>query len=183
MLPDLFVKVCVLDAVVVPVFVVKPLPLVNWLLFVITVVVLGTFNAVLISAAVNACIAVDDANLANSLVLIVPEVVTVPVFVVKPLPLVNCVLFVIVLLIVRVPPLEVEVSSVCIPAPWAKVTVSPFVTVLVSVPLPSLSVQEDILPTAVLSTFVHVVLANTAQSPTCQSVIPFKFVLPATDTI
>ena len=34
-LPDLFVNVCVLLAVVVPVFVVYPAPFVNWLLFVI----------------------------------------------------------------------------------------------------------------------------------------------------
>ena len=38
-------------------------------------------------------------------------------------------------------------------------------------------------PTCELSIFVHVVLANTAQSPIAQSVIPSKFVLPATDTI
>ena len=57
-----------------------------------------------------------------------------------------CTIFGAVFVIVNVPPLEVEVSSDCIPVPWAKVTVSPFVTVLVSVPLPSLIIQEDIEP-------------------------------------
>ena len=74
------------------------------------------------------------------------EAVVVPVLVVYPSPLVNWLLFVIVLEIVRVPPLDVDVSSVCIPAPWAKVTVSPLVTVLVSEPLPSLRIHEDIEP-------------------------------------
>ena len=51
---------------------------------------------------------------------------------------------------VNVPPLVVEVSSDWIPVPCAKVTVSPSVTVAVSTPLPSLRIQDDIDPVAVV---------------------------------
>lgn len=57
-----------------------------------------------------------------------------------------CTIFGAVFVIVNVPPLEVEVSSDCIPVPCAIVTVSPFDTVLVSVPLPSFKIQVDIEP-------------------------------------
>jgi len=61
-----------------------------------------------------------------------------------------------VLVIVIVPPLDVEVISDCIPLPCAIVNVSPFVTDVLSVPFPSLIVQEDIVPCGLLNDVVKV---------------------------